>query len=1764
MKKSFGKRLLSGVTSALLAVSYSIPSGLTVGDGILSARATDINNLDLSNSIDDVTLLIGDDPANPLRAEDLAATLYNYENAYALGIASQFCVFLKDDFVPTQSDAEGRIAVGGSIDAKTSWGYAIGLGDYVDRTRLDDLLGDGGYAHAIWGANATDKYASPVCNNTKSDYSYNGSGGEDYNTPYQIYVVESPEGVSYVNSSRPDGKRFYDASNNKLIDFNSMYDPADGMLIERSHALAKNSSPFTIESEPGPNGDTVTITYAGGTDEEECVYFNLTPEQHEMCKAAKFIKYANIPTLPGGARQVVDNDGSMKTWDYAYIVVNVGGTSESISGDHNRYTYINDILISKNWEADDNRTNPRPSTDGGFTEGDALVSNNHIGVTSLLYNYYEATELKLARNFQGTILAPKADVTDGNPGAWGHLSGALIAKSFEGNTEFGYRPFTGPISMLGTSTNYMIEVNKFGSDGETFLPGAEIGVYKLDADGNETLVSTTTSTTSTLGIDVPGKGRYVVRELSAPAGYQKSNAEYYFEVTEGEPVEVSYETGKVITKKKPALVYDYDGTVMTPQTDVDADLVDQYGEQPVSGTFGPQADGSWRIGDFQAIEKVRSDYGKTCTFEPYSDKFTSEGATITSVEFVADESAEYGLTEEGKLDPRALKNNNQGGIVTQDGTETNRIVISVTVDEDLEEAPDDIQIKQPWGGDPVKTIPVSGSGDIEIYNESGSENNEYIYLDNQLMFSVPEGVTITKVTYYFNPLTATLNGEGRLSDGYPIENIKTTIKKIIVNTQGDGTVTYTDVDNSANNVTKDTNSSGKVVIFDNTVEPDPKDYTYYLVVSEDPKDYARNKPDEEHETREMTIKEPTVKYYGSKNTFAEADKLAETTYIPVDLSTNIYKISNGTDTDTYKFTNSGTTITGVTKNGEELTGDDLAAAKERFHIKKLLGVDGYWVFDGMDELDPSINITTNDFDNDPFYFINKEAISLRKVDKDDGTILEDARLTLSEVTVRLSDKTGADGASVTYTSDKNGYIVTEDDTTDLEHGFIAAAKGNGATGTVEHIYRISEITPPSNYILTTNSAYFFVYNGYLYQKEIGPDAEIDVPFKADGSFDEAAASSWNALKLAGSTAAKRVVNLGNQEEAKLNLMKVDSSSGQLISGAALQMVKIDDPSLLKDTDSTLADIEGNYTNYGITKNGEGLWQNTKVLKNGTYAVVETSMTNSDYSQESVGVLNLFKVDDEGAYVLKNEAGDNRAVKGFTVTKNTETDVVTVTLPNTKIGDKFVFHKVNEEGKLLSSETASDIDNLKITLTRYNGGTLNDLEVIQTRDVIGANASMIDWTLDDAVIKRTITADRLRKDKEKEAAIRRTVPFILQRNYHITDNLTEVYNIYKIEESGVPSGFEGAKPIFFYYELPYYADNATANQNNPEPTVYILDLNDPANASLTEADYNDLTKYKVASSEEITENGKTYTQFSTSMTDKAKKSDVGFSKRDNRRSFDSEGKKAYLDPDKVIGAKMQLTLVKSYAADATLANITSDPADSFTVSEGGRSITWVTTEETADIVFKDLPDGQYEVTELETPQGYKSAGTYNFISKDGKIYRVGSGNPAYSLDDPQISEEGTVYGDAPIRISDDLLTFNIRKTRPTSKTSDTPVPGAKLKLTAVSIDSGDPLDLSQVIMRDVQLYGNGVSAADKADGDICYGDIGNLVKTNVIPDTNEDPNVIEWESIGNAVTFESIPDGIYTIEETEVPEGGYEKADPMTVKIVGGVIVSSDEELNGQT
>ena len=145
----------------------------------------------------------------------------------------------------------------------------------------------------------------------------------------------------------------------------------------------------------------------------ETVYFNISAEEWEkICKCQKDeyinFEFINIPELPTPRTVVeVDHDTLEITkpeWKYAYIVVNVAGTAITVAT-NNVKTSINGVSISKDLNE---------------------KHNNEAGVTSLLYNFSKATSVKLGKNFQGTIFAPNAAVTDyaGN----GHLSGALVAK----------------------------------------------------------------------------------------------------------------------------------------------------------------------------------------------------------------------------------------------------------------------------------------------------------------------------------------------------------------------------------------------------------------------------------------------------------------------------------------------------------------------------------------------------------------------------------------------------------------------------------------------------------------------------------------------------------------------------------------------------------------------------------------------------------------------------------------------------------------------------------------------------------------------------------------------------------------------------------------------------------------------------------------------------------------------------------------------------------------------------------------------------------------------------------------------------------------------------------------------------------------------------------------------------------------------------------------------------------------------------------------
>ncbi|MDE6087330.1 MAG: choice-of-anchor A family protein, partial [Oscillospiraceae bacterium] len=582
MKKSFTKRLLSGVTSALLAVSSVLPSSL----GTFAASN------EKGDERDDVTLLVGENPKKPdgtpyqqtFASVDAAIAQYNKD--YALGIASQFCVFLKGDFTPTGSDAEGRVAVGGNI--KTSGEYELGNGDFTTASYLGYLIDNEGAASLI----VSGETVQGIMGKAWNDYA-NNEDGSDKIRPVQLIwknkdtTIDRTTGIRYEEYYiNPDN--VYSSTDLNVVDwFEKVIEP-------RSETLSKKKSDTTIKIDPDlpltvpyfnqwingdensgvfncPTGNFETKTLGGVTDftyngsqNVGTVYFNVDEEQWDsICKTQVF-RFNNIP-------------------DGAYIVVNVAG-EEIIINDvdehdytYDRFTYINGVSISQGiytvfdpdgeivpneevieklkgegiyglkghtGEKERNEAIAKLLTEK-FGEGYTITGmyNNCKDVDRLLYNFYEAELIRYAHASQGTILAPKAHVDStgkglahGN-GGWGHLSGALIAKSAEGCMEYGYRPYGGPASVIDISSNYYINLLKVDGEGEP-LDGAILGIYEIDAEGNpvgEPVAQIEKTTNGKAELDVPAGKTYAVKEITAPEGYKVDNTQiYYIEVTETE------------------------------------------------------------------------------------------------------------------------------------------------------------------------------------------------------------------------------------------------------------------------------------------------------------------------------------------------------------------------------------------------------------------------------------------------------------------------------------------------------------------------------------------------------------------------------------------------------------------------------------------------------------------------------------------------------------------------------------------------------------------------------------------------------------------------------------------------------------------------------------------------------------------------------------------------------------------------------------------------------------------------------------------------------------------------------------------------------------------------------------------------------------------------------------------------------------------------------------------------------------------------------
>ncbi len=455
----------------------------------------DIANENCSpKELSEKTLLIGDGVDWAENLNTAGEVIEAAKQIYFLGIASDFSIFLENDFNPKDSDTEGRAAVGGNIIFERDWNYQIGNGDFATGTALnqtDNFSGRTNYAHVITQGGIKNINVISQGKDKDNDYLYK-------NDLYKRFVVSSSADLTDTsNFSHSSGNAYSQSCNHAsglvnnlnelacfykvdLIDFTETFN----WLRNQSERLARKTSTGTASV----NGTVLTLDGLNKTD--STIYFSLSSWNSDINE----INFVNVP-------------------DNANFVINCGGETVSTISQNTVKTTINETVISNK---NSNQT------------------NNNVKSEQILYNFYEASSVFIDTNFNGTLLAPNADVTS-DDNCNGHLSGALIAKSFTGGLEFGYRPYRGTVDILGSSAGYSVPVDKFRTDGTTHLAGASFIMQEALSGETYKTVDSWKSSDKTDFITIPSKidfsgdtpytvndtvsQDYVIREQSPPAGY---------------------------------------------------------------------------------------------------------------------------------------------------------------------------------------------------------------------------------------------------------------------------------------------------------------------------------------------------------------------------------------------------------------------------------------------------------------------------------------------------------------------------------------------------------------------------------------------------------------------------------------------------------------------------------------------------------------------------------------------------------------------------------------------------------------------------------------------------------------------------------------------------------------------------------------------------------------------------------------------------------------------------------------------------------------------------------------------------------------------------------------------------------------------------------------------------------------------------------------------------------------------------------------------
>ena len=219
-------------------------------------------------------------------------------------------------------------------------------------------------------------------------------------------------------------------------------------------------------------------------------------------------------------------------------------------------------------------------------------------------------------------------------------------------------------------------------------------------------------------------------------------------------------------------------------------------------------------------------------------------------------------------------------------------------------------------------------------------------------------------------------------------------------------------------------------------------------------------------------------------------------------------------------------------------------------------------------------------------------------------------------------------------------------------------------------------------------------------------------------------------------------------------------------------------------------------------------------------------------------------------------------------------------------------------------------------------------------------------------------------------------------------------------------------------------------------------------------------------------------------------------------------------DELNGAKLKLT-----APDGTdLSQVSGSYSDGSAakIKVVGNTITWTSNAEKGGVTLANLPAGTYTLEEITAPDGFTKKTEEMTFTVDAH----GNVKKPVGLEEGE-SGNTLIMKDAPSTVS----IVKVGKDGDASQE----LPGAKMKLTY----AGDA-DLSQVTEEHDVITGN-------------------------VPGSKE----ITWTSGDQAIVLKQIPDGKYTLQETQAPNG-YELTTEITFEVKDGVVQKDSIQLNGST